>query len=359
MKMSAILKKEFLVFFRNAGLVIFILYAFTMDIYIAGGGIKVTPKNVSIGYVNEADNLIVNKIISSFHSPEFKKPEMFLNEKALKDAIYNKKIMVGIVFDKNFVNNLLSGKTAKLQVLIDSTAAAQAEVTLIYLQNILMKFNKNVKVPAKIDIIKLFNPNSNTKWFMSLSELMSVITMLGLVLIAVVFVREKENGTWDIMLLMPVKSSLIIFSKILSQVLILMAGITISVGLVVFGAFDAPINGNLLDFYLISFLYAFAIGGIALVIAAVSKNVLEVGHLTIVIMLPLIFLSGAWTPLSSMHPFIQFLSYFSPLRYYIQATQDIFFRGSAFLDLIPYFGAELLMSLVLFYIGYKKIGRLF
>ena len=359
MKMNAIIKKEFLVFFRNVGLVVFILYAFTMDIYIAGGGIKVTPKNVSIGYVNEADNLVVNKIISSFHSPEFKKPRMFLNEKELKEAIYNKKIMVGIVFNKEFVKNLVSKKEAKLQVLIDSTAAAQAEVTLIYIQNILMKFENNLKLPAKIDIIKLFNPNSNTKWFMSLSELMSITTMLGLVLIAVVFVREKENGTWDIMLLMPVKGSLIIFSKILSQVLILMAGITIAVGIVIFQAFNAPINGNLLDFYLISFLYAFAIGGIALVIAAISKNVLEVGHLTIVIMLPLIFLSGAWTPLNSMHPFIQFLSYFSPLRYYIQATQDIFFRGSSFSDLIPYFTAEFLMAIILFYIGYKKIGRLF
>ena len=359
MKMSAILKKEFLVFFRNIGLVVFILYAFTLDIYIAGKGIKVTPRNVPIGYVNEADNLIVNKIISSFHKPEFKKPKMFLSEKALKDAIYNKKIMVGIVFDKLFVNNLISKKQAKLQVLIDSTAAAQAEVTLIYLQNILMKFDTNIKAPANIDIIKLFNPNSNTKWFMSLSELMSNITMLGLVLIAVVFVREKENGTWDIMLLMPVRGSLIIFSKILSQVLILMAGITISIGLIVFGVFNTPINGNLFYFYLISFLFAFAIGGIALVIASVSKTVLEVGHLTIVIMLPLIFLSGAWTPLNSMHPFIQYLSYLSPLRYYIEATQDIFFRGSGFFDLLPYFGAELLMALVLFYIGYRKIGRLF
>ncbi len=359
MKMSAILKKEFLVFFRNAGLVIFILYAFTLDIYIAGKGIKVTPRNVSIGYVNEADNLIVNKIISSFHKPQFKQPKMFLNEKALKNAIYNRKIIVGIVFDKQFVNNLISKKQAKLQVLIDSTAAAQAEVTLIYLQNILMKFENNLNLPAKINIIKLFNPNSNTKWFMSLSELMSNITMLGLVLIAVVFVREKENGTWDIMLLMPVRGSLIIFSKILSQVLILMAGITISVGLIVFGVFNTPINGNLLDFYLISFLFSFAIGGIALVIAAVSKTILEVGHLTIVIMLPLIFLSGAWTPLSAMNPFIQYLSYLSPLRYYIQATQDIFFRGSGFFDLLPYFFAELFMAMVLFYIGYKKIGKLF
>ena len=357
--MSAILKKEFLIFFRNIGLVIFVLYSFTMDIYIAGKGIKVTPRHVSIGYVNEADIALVNKIISHFHPPQFKKPKLFLSEKALKNAIYNKEIMVGIVFNKEFVNNLLSDKTAKLQVLIDSTAAAQAEVTLIYIQNILLKFEHHLKTPASIDIIKLFNPNANTRWFMSLSELMSDITMLGLILIAVVFVREKENGTWDIMLLMPVKGSLIIFAKILSQVLILMAGITIAVGLIVFGAFNTPINGNILNFYLISFLFSFAIGGIALVIASISKTILEVAHLTIVIMLPLIFLSGAWTPISAMSPFIQFLSYFSPLRYYIQATQDIFFRGSGFMDLLPYFGAEFLIAVILFYIGYRKIGRLF
>ena len=356
--MIAILKKEFLVFFRNIGLVVFILYAFTMDIYIAGEGIKVTPKYVSIGYVDEAGSVLVNKILSHFHYPEFKKPKKFLNEKELKKAIYDKKIMVGIVFDKEFVKNLSSKKEAKLQVLLDSTASAQAQVTLIYIQNILMDFYP-LNTPVKLNIIKLFNPNSNTNWFMSLSELLSVVTMLGLVLIAVVFVREKENGTWDIMLLMPVRGSIIIFAKILSQVLILMAGITISIGLVVFGAFNAPINGNLFDFYLISFLFAFAIGGIALVIASVSKTILEVGHLTIVIMLPLIFLSGAWTPINSMHPFIQFLSYFSPLRYYIEATQDIFFRGSSFNDLIPYFLAEFIIALVLFYIGYRKIGRLF
>ena len=359
MKINAILKKEFLIFFRNVGLVIFILYTFTLDIYIVGDGIKVTPEHVSIGYVNEADNVVVEKILSHFHKPQFKSPKIFLNEKALKNAIYNKEIMVGIVFDKQFVNNLLTHKQARLQVLIDATAFSQAQVTLMYIQNILMRFDKNLKLPAKIDIIKLFNPNSNTKWFMSVSELMSDVTMLGLILIAVVFVREKENGTWDIMLLMPVRSGIIIFSKILSQVLILMAGITISVGLIIFGVFHTPLNGHLIDFYLISFFYAFAIGGIALVIAAVSKTILEVAQLSIVVMLPLIFLSGAWTPINSMSPFIQFLSYFSPLRYYIQATQDIFFRGSSFADLLPYFGAEFLIAVVLFYIGYRKIGRLF
>ena len=358
MKIFSILKKEFLVFFRNTGLLLIVLYSFTLDIYIAGSGIEVKPRHVSIGYVNYADKAVVEKIISSFHSPEFKKPKIFLNEKALKKAIYNKEIIVGIVFEREFVNNLLSKKKARLQVLLDSTAASQAQITLIYLQNILMKF-ADFNMPVDIKTVKLFNPNSNTSWFMSISEMMSVITMLGLILIAAVFVKEKENGTWDIMLLMPVKGSLIIFAKMLSQVVILMAGITLSVGLIVFGVFNAPINGNLLNFFLITFIFLFAIGGIALVIAAYSKTIMQVGQMSMLVMMPMIFLSGAWTPINSMNIAIQYLSYLSPLRYYIQATQSIFFRGTQFTDLLPYFYGEIIIAVTLFYIGYKKIGKLF
>jgi len=77
------------------------------------------------------------------------------------------------------------------------------------------------------------------------------------------------------------------------------------------------------------------------------------------VMMPLIFLSGAWTPISSMAPWLQKLSIISPVRYYIEASESIFFRGSSFYDLLPDFIALLVIGVVLFYIGYRKIGNLF
>ena len=356
--MISILKKEFLVFFRNIGLVIFILYAFLPEVYVAGNGIKVTPQNVSVGYVNYTNSKIVLDIITSLKHPQFQTPIFFKNEKELKQKIFNREIMVGIVFDKEFVKNIQSGKKAKLQVLIDSTAAAQAQVTLIYLQNILMKFEK-LNIPIKIKIIKLFNPNSNEKWFMGITELLSVITLIGVILVAAVFVREKEKGTWDIMLLMPVDAKILIFSKIFSQIIILMVGVFLSVGIVVFGIFNTPINGHLWHFFLATFLFSFSIGGIALVIAAVSNSVLQVGQLSLIIMMPLIFLSGTWTPIEAMAKPIQFLSIFSPLRYYIEASQAIFFKGAGLGIIAKDLIIMSLIGIVLFYIGYRKIGRLF
>ena len=221
---GAILKKEFLVFFRNVGLVVFILYAFLPEVYVAGNGIKVTPQNVSVGYVSYTNSKIVQDIITSLRKPQFQTPILFTNEKELKQKIFNREIMIGLVFDKEFVRNIQNEKKAKLQVLVDATAAAQAQVSLVYLQNILMKFEK-LNMPVEVKIVKLFNPNSNEKWFMSITELLSVITLIGVILVAAVFVREKEKGTWDIMLLMPVDAKILIFTKIFSQIVVLMVGV--------------------------------------------------------------------------------------------------------------------------------------
>ncbi len=357
-KFFAVFKKEILVFLRNVGLVFILIYAFTFDIYIAGEGIEVKPRNVSIGYVNYSGELLAQKILAHFHAPEFQKPKRFLNEEELKKAVFNKEIMVGVIFDKGFEKDFIRKKEAKINVIIDATAAAQAEVSVQYLTQTIYSMIDG-KMPLNIKVYKLFNPNSNSKWFMSLSELLSVVTMLSLVLIAVVFVKEKEAGTWDIMLLMPANGALIIFAKIASQIFILSVGIVIGIGLILFGVFDVPINGNLFYFFLLTFFFVMAMGGIALVIAAYSNSVLEVSQYTILVVMPLLFLSGAWTPIHSMAPFLQKLSIISPVKYYIEGAQSIFFRGTDFIDLLPYFMGEIIISAILFYLGYKKMGRLF
>jgi len=352
MKFLTIVFKELIQFFRNYMLLIFIIYAFTFDIFIAGGGIKIQPKNISIGYVDFTRGANSIKIISHLHRPEFKKPVMYLNENMLKKAILNKKIMLGLIFDRNF------DKNKKLEIIVDSTAAAQAELAVNYIQNILID-TLNLKFPLKIKIHKLFNQNSNSKWFMSMSEMLSVVTMLTLLLSAVTFVREREKGTWDIMLLSPVDSKLIIFSKIFAQILIIMTGVYIALGIVLFGIFNTPFRGNLFLFFIATFIYAFSISGIGLFIAAISSSVIQVAELSFLVMMPIIFLSGAWTPIYAMSKINQFLALFSPLKYYIEISQDLFFRGSSVAVILPNLLIMGIIGSVLFYFGYKKIGKLF
>lgn len=355
---AMILSKELLGFLRSTMLVLLVIYFFTADVYIAGAGIQIKPRNVVVGYVDETGGGISQKILSKLHMPEFKPPVAFLSQKALSKAIFNKEVMVGIIFDSNFAKNYRSGKKARINLLLDATAASQSLTTLNYLQNIILDFQSH-NFPLQIKSHKLFNQNANNHTFMALTELLSVITLLVVILTAVVFVKEKEEGTWDIMLLMPIDPKITILAKSLSQVIIIMIGTILTVGFVLFGAFDIPLNGSFWAFILLTFFYSFSSAGIGLFVAAVSKNVMQVAQLSIVIMMPLIFLSGAWTPIYAMHPVFQELSLFSPLRYYIEGAESIFFRGTSFVDLWPYFSGVFLLGIVLYRYGFRKIGKLF
>ena len=354
----SIFLKEIITFLRNWGLVIVLLYSFTIDVYIAGQGFEVKPRNVSIGYVDYSQGVISKKILNHLHSPEFKPPVEFKSQEELSKAIFDKEIMVGLVFEPDFEKSLYKDGKTQVNVLLDSTAAAQAFITLSYLQNIVMSFSQ-LKFPVELKIHKIFNQNADTRKFISFSEFLSVLTLIGVILSAVVFVREKENGTWDIMLLMPVDSKLIIFAKSFSQIVITMVGTILSVGLILFGVFDVPMNGNFWVFIVFTFVYLLSVSGIGLFIASVAQNMLQVAQLSVIIMMPIIFLSGAWTPIYSMHPAIQYLSYLSPLRYYIEGSISIFFRGIPSVDLTIYFVALTILSVALYIFGFRKIGKLF
>jgi len=353
-----IFTKEILSFLRSTMLVVVVLYSFTVDIYIAGQGIQIKPRNVAVGYVDYTGGGISQKILSRFHKPEFLLPMRFKSQKELSSAIFNKEILVGIVFDAEFEKLYRQGKNTQLNVLIDSTAASQSLTTLVYLQNIILDFT-DLKMPISIKSHKLFNENADNHYFMAVTELLSLITMLVIILTAIVFVKEKEEGTWDIMLLMPINPKMMILAKSLSQVAIVMVGVILSLGFVVFGSFDTPMNGSFWSFMFLTFLYSFSSAGIGLFVAAVSKDVMQVAQLSILIMMPLIFLSGAWTPVYAMHPILQKLSLISPLRYYIEGSESIIFRGTEFIDLLPYFTEITLLGVLLYWYGFNKIGKLF
>jgi len=353
-----IVGKELASFLRSTMLVIVILYSFTADIYIAGAGIQIKPKNVVVGYVDDTSGGISQKVLSHLHPPEFIAPKRYLSQKALSRAIFNKDVLVGIIFDTNFQKAYEAGKKAQINLLLDSTAASQSFTTLNYIQNILFDFEK-LNIPIVLKTHKLFNQNADNHQFMALAEMLSMTTLLVVILTAMVFVKEKEEGTWDIMLLMPIDAKLIILAKSFSQVLIVMVGVIFSLGFVLFGAFHTPMNGSFWLFMLLTLVYLFSASGIGLFVAAVSKDIMQVAQLSILIMMPIIFLSGAWTPVYAMHPFFQYLSTLSPLRYYIQGSESLFFRGTGFVDMLPYFSGVFILGILLYIYGFRKIGKLF
>jgi len=355
-----VLKKELLVFMRMPALVFLVLYVFTIEIYIAGAGISLEARNITVGVVDYSSRVNSSKILNHLQEPNFKTPIYYTSQEKLYEDIKNKKIMIGIVFESDFDQKTYKNIGAKLNLLLDSTASAQAFLAQLYLQNILLEFQNAYELsPIVIDNHKLFSPNAKFTYFMSITELLAIITLITVLLSASVFVNEKENETWNLMLLMPVDPKIIILAKIFSQLIIITIGTMIAIGLIIFGIFDAPFNGSFLMFILLTFLYSFTSAGIGLFVAAVSSTIMEVAQLSILIMLPLIFLSGAWTPVYAMHPILEYLSYLSPLKYYIEGSQSLFFRGTDIIDLWKYFAGVIVLGGFIFWSGMKKMGKLF
>lgn len=354
----AVLYKELSVFLRSYGLVFVVLFFFIADVYSAGAGITLDARNIRVGIVDDTAGVLSAKLTSHLHAPQFQTPKYYPSQAALMRAIRNKEIIIGLLFDQRFETDYLAQRPIRLNVMLDTTAATQSFMALSYLRNILLSFEHS-PAPITIAAHKLYNPNGRNSWFMALTEMLAVTTMLSVILTAVVFVKEKEHGTWDIMLLMPVDAKVMILAKTISQVIIVTAGIMFSAGFVLFGIFHLPMNGNFGTFLLLSVLYAFTNAGIGLFIASVSKNTVEIAQKAVIIIMPMIFLSGSWTPIFAMHPFFQYLSVISPLRYYIEGTIGLFFRGIPTSELWPQFLGLSLLAVVLYGFGIRKIGKLF
>ena len=361
-KFSIILQKEWLELFRSRGMLFFVFYLFIINIYIAGKGINIDARGVNVGILDEKGNsFYVNKIISSLHEPEFENIIIYTSRNKIYDDIKKKKIMVGLIFPRTFDIDIANKKETKIQLLLDTTVATLSYYTYTHLVNIVNDFQTQqaVNIPIKMETHKLFNQNARSQTFMTLKELMSAITLLSIILSAAVFVKEKEQDTWDLMLLVPVNSYMMIFAKLLSQVVVIMIGFLLSLGIVLFGVFDLPMEGSFSALILLTFLYTIAACGIGLFIASTAKNITQVGLMAILVIIPLNFLSGGITPIDAKSEIVQWFSYLSPLRYYIEGVLNLVFRGTPTIYLWEQFLGIFVIAIVLFIYGVKKIGKLF
>ena len=147
----------------------------------------------------------------------------------------------------------------------------------------------------------LFNPNQNESWFMSIAELLNIVTVFAILLPAIAAVREKEHGTIEQLLVSPLSPIEIMLPKIAAMMLVILAGISLSLALVLTAVLHVPIRGSVPLFFGVSAIYIFATAGIGLFLSTIARNMAQVGMLSILVIAPMMFLSGRWPPGSYTH----------------------------------------------------------
>lgn len=341
MRLLTLIKKETLHLIRDKALIFILLWAFTGAVYTAGGGFSMEVKDFPTVIYDMSKTKKSRELISRFQKPYFKIISHIESDKELLYWLDSGKASMAVVIPPDFRRKIDRGG-AKIQVIIDGTMSMSATVAVAYVSEItydyaveLLERKRGIsdKFLSALPVIEErtrieFNPNTLSSWFMSMLEYFNMITMVSLLVTAAAMVREKEHGTIEQLLVTPVRTWEIFIAKIMPTIFAIAVLSPLTIYGILKGIFDVPLRGSMLLFYPVMLFYAFTISSLGLAISTVARNLAQSMMLMLVILIPMLFLSGAWTPPESMHPIMQYVSLISPMRYFIDFGYSVLFKGN-------------------------------
>jgi ABC-2 type transport system permease protein len=334
--------KELLQLLRDPVLLFVILYGFTADIYNAGSGVTLQLTNASM-VVQDLDRSAASReLVSRFLPPEFSIGYQITRDSEAAQLLDDGDALLVLTIPPQFERDLLAGHKTHVQMQIDATNSVLGFLAYSYGTQIISSYALEAGIqsaglgagaaslaPVVDNRVRVwFNPNQNDAWFMSISELLNVITAFSILLPAAAMVREKERGTIEQLLVSPLTPIQVMLPKTLAMMLVIQLGIVISLLTVLVPVFHVPIQGSLPLFFCITTLYIINLSGLGLFIATVTRNLAQAAMLSILVLAPMIFLSGIWTPPEAMPAAVRALTVFSPLYYYMDACYGILLKGA-------------------------------
>ncbi|WP_042270576.1 ABC transporter permease [Paraburkholderia heleia] len=328
-------RKELFSLLRDATLMALIAFAFTLAVYSVAKGIKAEVSNASVAIV-DADHSDLARQLRAAILPPYFKPPVDVDRGAIDAALDRGAYIFAVEIPPRFEADVLAGRAPAVQVLVDATAMTQAGLGTAYLEAIFTRETLaflhargiETSTPANAVVRVLFNPNMESYWFSSTMQIVVNITVLSIILVGAAVIREREHGTIEHLLVMPVRASEIAAAKILANGFVIFAVSLISLALVVHLWLGVPLQGSLALFALSTALYLFSVTALGMWLATLAPAMPQFGLLAVPTYAVAYLLSGAATPVQSMpqamQPFVNLL----PTTQFVSLTQAILFRGA-------------------------------
>jgi ABC-2 type transport system permease protein len=246
--------------------------------------------------------------------------------------------MFVVVIPPRFEADLSAGRHPGVQVNIDATAMQQAGIGAGYITNIInqriSQFMNRTDLessqPVNLVVRKLFNPNGVSAWFTSIVAIINQLTLLTVVLTGAAVIREREHGTLEHLLVMPLTAFEIALAKVWANGLVILIATGLSLFLVVRMALKVPFNGSVVLWFCGVLLYLFFATALGIFLGTISRSMAQFALLIILVVLVLQLLSGGSTPVESQPKWLQTLTYFLPSRHFVSFSQVIIYRGGGF-----------------------------
>jgi len=329
--------KELRSFFRDWILLGLVTYSFSLAIMAQAQSSSQELHNASLAVVDEDHSQLSRRIARAFLAPYFK-PAQPVAERDVNRLMDTGKYTFIIDFPPNFERDVKAGHSPKLQVNVDATAMVQAGIGSGYATQIitseindyLTRTEGAVLPPVNLVVRIAFNPNVTTAWFTSVMGIINSVTMLAIILAGAAVVREREHGTMDHLLVMPLTPFEIAMSKIWANGLVITVAVGLSLTFVVRGLLRIPIEGSVPLFMCGVMIYLFFATAIGIFLATIARTMPQLGLLYMLVAMPLNMLSGSNTPLESMPPFLRTIMQASPSTHFVAFAQAILYRGAGF-----------------------------
>jgi ABC-2 type transport system permease protein len=336
--------KEFASLASDTVLAIFIVYSFSFSVYSEATGIKTDVANAPIAIVDQDRSILSRRLHDALLQPYFRSPQLIDRsavDRAMDEGVYP------FVLDipPHFEADVLHGRDPALQLNIDATAMTQAAVGGGYLTSIVQQetasylHSHDVDLPLQSMTRAFFNPNLEGVWYNAIDAVMENLTMLTILLVGAAVIRERERGTIEHLLVMPVRPHEIAAAKIWANVLVVVVAGTLSLLIVVEQILQVPIAGSIPLFVGGMAIYLFAISSLGMLLATIANTMPQFALLAIPVFLTLNMLSGGPSPLESMPEPLQVVIQVSPAMHFVKFTQSVLCRGAGIDVVWPHLAA--------------------
>ncbi len=352
--------KELWSLWRDPVMLILIIYTFTVAIYTAATAMTDSLNMAPIAIVDEDHSTLSERITSAFYPPYFIPQSTELNY--MDAGMDAGEFTFALNIPVNFQEDVLAGKEAAVQVNVDATRMSQAMTGAGYIQQIiqsevseyLLHSREVSSMPVELEMRARFNPLLDQKWFGSVMEIINNVAMLSIILTGAALIREREHGTVEHLMVMPVTVFEIMMSKVWSMSLVVLIAAFAGLKLVVQLALQVPIEGNLLLFFFGALLTLFATTSMGIYLATMSKSMPQFGLLMMLILIPMEMLSGGMTPRESMPEVLQYLMLIAPTTHFVELAQAILYRNAGLNIVWPSFFWLVGIAVLFFYVAWKR-----
>lgn len=329
--------KELRSLWADKALLVLIVWAFTGAIYSAAKGVSQELRNAPVAVVDEDRSPLSQRMTGALTPPYFKPPTR-IEFREMDRYMDHGRVTFAIVIPANFQRDLAAGHRPAIQVNIDATQMAQSFIGAGYIQSIfaaeineyLTGSRESAEPPIRLATRVRYNPNLIGYWFGGVMEVINLVNMITIILVGAAFIREREHGTLEHLLVMPLTPVQIMVAKIWANGLAVLLCTAFALLAVVQGVLGVTITGSIPLFLCGSAVYLFSAGSIGIFLGTIARSMPQFGLLFILTIIPLQMLSGGVTPRESMPQIIQDIMLAAPTTYFVRMAQAILYRGAGF-----------------------------